>query len=295
MQQYVLKLLIFAILNLLVQLYIIIMLTQNKSISEIQSQECLEIYSKLKIYMDQIFVQIIDDKNSNQIQLKSLCQQLQIMRNIINNLNTCRFSSKRELYYQNLYIFENQEQVNKIIQQISYQLQVRRKQLKIVSASKGLVCGALQIETSEMILDLCSLAFQGKGMNITEFMDECIMNITGKTILVVEKETVYFRILQEQNIQLLKQIVLITGKGYPCVATKCFIKLLQTMHPQIPICYLGDHDPHGFQIYLYYKYGNEVSKYEYNNIPQMTLIKLEKPQRDLPINSIRLRCSCKCP
>ena len=39
------------------------------------------------------------------------------------------------------------------------------------------------------------------------------------------------------------------------------------MYPQIPIYYLGDHDPHGFQIYLYYKYGNEITKYEYNNIP----------------------------
>lgn len=55
-------------------------------------------------------------------------------------------------------------------------------------------------------------------MNITEFMDEWdVMKVTGKYILVVEKETIYQRILDEEI--MLDDFVIITGKGYPCYST----------------------------------------------------------------------------
>jgi len=41
----------------------------------------------------------------------------------------------------------------------------------------------------------------------------------GKFILVVEKETVYFRLLEEADPRILSNCAIITGKGYPCHST----------------------------------------------------------------------------
>lgn len=46
-----------------------------------------------------------------------------------------------------------------------------------------------------------------------------MVEVYGKQILVVEKETIYFKLIEEQNEEFLASTVLITGKGYPCQAT----------------------------------------------------------------------------
>lgn len=79
-------------------------------------------------------------------------------------------------------------------------------------------------------------------------MDEWSPEIYGALILVVEKETIYFRLLNEKNEVFLKNTVLITGKGYPCHATKSFLRFISEMNPNVPVFYLGDMDPHGFDI-----------------------------------------------
>lgn len=48
-----------------------------------------------------------------------------------------------------------------------------------MSASKGLVCGALILKKNDIEIDLLSITFEGKGLNITEFMDEWIPIIYG--------------------------------------------------------------------------------------------------------------------
>jgi DNA topoisomerase VI subunit A len=72
--------------------------------------------------------------------------------------------------------------------------------------------------------------------------------VYGKFILVVEKETLYFRILDDHNRSFLENCAVITGKGYPCHATQSFLKLISISNPEKPIYYLGDLDPHGFDI-----------------------------------------------
>lgn len=68
--------------------------------------------------------------------------------------------------------------------------------------------------------------------------------------MIVEKETIYFHLINEKNIDFFQNVVLITGKGYPCNATKYFIKYLSINNPQIPIYYFGDYDPHGYDILI---------------------------------------------
>jgi len=56
------------------------------------------------------------------------------------------FVTKREIYYKNVKLFEAQHNCDEIVNWISFTLRMPRKQLRIVSASKGLVFGAVTMQ-----------------------------------------------------------------------------------------------------------------------------------------------------
>ncbi|CAD8136325.1 unnamed protein product [Paramecium octaurelia] len=233
-------------------------------------KEPSEIIDVFRNHLDKI-LDIIINKNSTQElkfqSLKELCHYLIVMRVSLDGILNDSYHTKREIFYMNQNIFQKQENLNLVIKQFSHNIQIQRKQLHIISASKGLVCGSLILRKQDIELDLLQLTSQGKGLNITEFMDEWQPEIYGKWILVVEKETVYFHLINEMHQEFLQNTVLITGKGYPCYATKSFIKYLSLMNPYIPVYYFGDMDPHGYDILQQYAFGNAYTSHELNNIP----------------------------
>jgi len=52
-------------------------------------------------------------------------------------------------------------------------------------------------------------------------------------------------------------VLLVTGKGYPCLATREFLVALLR---QFDLSFYGlfDYDPYGIEIYSVYKYGSKV-------------------------------------
>lgn len=46
-------------------------------------------------------------------------------------------------------------------------------------------------------------------------------------------------------------MVLVTGRGFPDLATRAFLKRIETLS-NAPLLFLGDFDPHGYLIYLTY-------------------------------------------
>ena len=96
--------------------------------------------------------------------------------------------------------------MNSLVKRLSFLLQVPRRMLNIVSASKGLCAGAIMLRNNNdhIEMDVGYLSSSGKGLNISEFMDSWDeMIVYGSYILVVEKETVYFRLLNEGNMEFL--------------------------------------------------------------------------------------------
>ena len=79
-------------------------------------------------------------------------------------------------------------------------------------------------------------------------------------VLLIEKETVFRNIVDCSTIieKAVGTFVSITGKGYPCISTKQFLKLVSLKYPNIPIFGLFDCDPYGMDIYFVYKYGSRV-------------------------------------
>ena len=78
-----------------------------------------------------------------------------------------------------------------------------------------------------------------------------------KFILIVEDEstkTEAVRIFERD-----KNCIILTGSGYPDFATRRFAKRLSKEFPHIPMVCLTDCNPHGYHIYLLYKYNCKTS------------------------------------
>ncbi|VDM35142.1 unnamed protein product [Hydatigera taeniaeformis] len=78
----------------------------------------------------------------------------------------------------------------------------------------------------------------------------------AKFILIIEKDATFQTIMLSGFYADFQPCLLITSKGYPDLATRSFLCTLYQKHPNLPMFALVDADPHGFGIYLTYKYGS---------------------------------------
>lgn len=87
----------------------------------------------------------------------------------------------------------------------------------------------------------------------------CIVSV-AKYVLVVEKETVFQR-LANDNFCDRNHCIVITGRGYPDVPTRRFLRYLVDQL-QLPAYCLVDSDPYGFDILTTYKFGSMTMAYD---------------------------------
>ena len=77
-------------------------------------------------------------------------------------------------------------------------------------------------------------------------------------VLVVEKDAVFQRLLEERILSKFPGLVMVTGKGVPDLATRQLVHLLSV---SLPVLIITDCDPYGLEIFLTYKYGSLASCY----------------------------------
>lgn len=86
------------------------------------------------------------------------------------------------------------------------------------------------------------------------------MSIQADFILVVEKDTVFRKLVQEQ-FPAWARCVMITGRGVPDLATRQFLAVLHAKFP-LPMLCLTDADFFGHRIFTTYKYGSPALLHE---------------------------------
>lgn len=126
---------------------------------------------------------------------------------IKDNLEEDNLSTKRDLYYQDVELFENQKVVDSTINSIAAYMEVERLELNIAASPKGLVYGDLIIFTNSG--RTVEISRNNGPSTIPLMLDEPLIRISegfdAKCILVVEKEAV-FRELSES----LPNVILLT-------------------------------------------------------------------------------------
>lgn len=146
-------------------------------------------------------------------------------------------------------------------------LKVPRFQLGIACSSKGLVSGPLLISTRgqgcssredgmvSCVSRRCPQGFSITG-NIKDILEmKFVCHATH--IVIVEKDTVFQRLIAYSEEEMLRGVLLVTAKGFPDVATRMFVWRIRQMHPHIPIVGIVDWNPSGASIMSLYRYGSD--------------------------------------
>lgn len=164
--------------------------------------------------------------------------------------------TKREVFYQFESLFKTQATLDDALDRVARTLAVPRRELRIDAAGKGLYFGSISLQGDVA----CQTIEKARTIPTDTFEIERAEGF----VLVVEKEAIFQRILEDYQDHLqasLGPFIVITGKGYPCMATRRLVAVLGERW-KLPVMVLVDFDPYGFEIALQYKIGSKViSKY----------------------------------
>ncbi|KAJ4483485.1 topoisomerase acting in meiosis [Lentinula aciculospora] len=174
--------------------------------------------------------------------------------------------TKRDIYYRDVPLFKDQRVVDTIVDDVAASLKLERSDLNVRATSKGIFCGStfsIYLSSGNVIHGNDSEAsLIPAGEDVETFnVDEDLA-----WVLIVEKDAVFQTLchLNASNHPLLPgKGLLITGKGYPDMATRHLVKTLSDSLPQtIPIMALVDGDPYGLDILSVYKHGSSRLRHE---------------------------------
>ncbi|KAI5918868.1 Spo11/DNA topoisomerase VI subunit A [Camillea tinctor] len=173
--------------------------------------------------------------------------------------------TKRNIYYQNPELFGSQAYVDKLVDDIAFTFGVGRDALNIVAACKGLLAGVMSISMKDSSIQNYSLDPNGTLVPDVKAIDY-IDAASVKWVLVVEKEATFRGLVASRYFESSRAGpgAIITGKGYPDLATRQFLNLLHTVLPQLPFYALVDFDPDGLAIMRTYKCGSLALGHEEN-------------------------------
>ncbi|KAG0163506.1 endodeoxyribonuclease [Apophysomyces sp. BC1015] len=204
--------------------------------------------------------------------------------------------TKREVFYKDVELFENQTVVDKIIDDICCHYNVPRFSLNITAASRGLIYGPAKITLKNSRVIDCTVGpndlnddncIDEQGFLIPAVNQIEQIECASEVIIIVEKEASFRQIVSAGfRRSSINHCLFITGRGYPVrvqydIATRHMVKYLATQYPQTPILALVDNDPYGLDIYSVYKWGSQAQAFDQANlaVPQIQLLGLTHQDR----------------
>nr|SVE91275.1 EOG090X09ZG [Daphnia sinensis] len=188
-------------------------------------------------------------------------------------LRTNTTSTKRDIYYEDVSIWGNQPVLDSTVTQMTRLLNIPRRCLNIGATSKGLVAGSLNFLDGDGKLVDCQ---SPTGILIPNDVEK-LSQFRSKAfhILLVEKDSTFQKLIDDKIESFIGECILITGKGYPDVNTRRFLRRLWD-ELQLPALALVDADPHGISILAVYRFGSQnLEDIEHLSTPQLRFIGLQ--------------------
>ncbi|KAL4359938.1 hypothetical protein AHAS_Ahas08G0127400 [Arachis hypogaea] len=171
--------------------------------------------------------------------------------------------TKRDLFYTDVKLFQDQIQSDMVLDDVSCMLGCTRSSLNVVAAEKGVVVGRLIFSDNGDMIDCTKMGMGGKAIppNIDRVGD---MQSDALFILLVEKDAAYMRLAEDRFYNRFPCII-VTAKGQPDVATRLFLKKMK-MELKLPVLALVDSDPYGLKILSVYGCGSKNMSYDSANL-----------------------------
>ncbi|XP_076547715.1 meiotic W68 [Osmia lignaria lignaria] len=166
-------------------------------------------------------------------------------------------ATRRSLYYdlkteKTSSLSLGQGHVDRAVNHVANLLNCAPWELNILPTSKGLAAGELTLTLIDNRSIDCSVP---GGALIPQIVSNVTsVRTTAKMVLVVEKDAVFQKLLEDDCTGSLN-CILLTGKGYPDVATRMLVKLLAEKLG-LPVYVVVDADPFGVDIMCVYRFGS---------------------------------------
>ncbi|CAO2824230.1 unnamed protein product [Amaranthus hypochondriacus] len=171
--------------------------------------------------------------------------------------------TKRDLFYTDVKLFQDQSQSDAVLDDVSCILGCTRSSLNVVASEKGVVVGRLIFSDNGDMIDCTKMGVGGKAIppNIDRVGD---MNSDALFVLLVEKDAAFMRLAEDRFYNRFPCII-ITAKGQPDVATRLFLRKLK-LELNLPVLALVDSDPYGLKILSVYGCGSKNMSYDSANL-----------------------------
>lgn len=197
-------------------------------------------------------------KDCHTSRLNALLRVLLVVQQLLQQNKHC---SKRDIYYMYPSIFVEVAVVDRAINDICVLFKCSRHNLNVVPVVKGLVMGWIRFLEGEKKVYCITNVNAAFSIPVSIEAIKDVISV-AQYILVVEKETVFQRLANDKFCERNRCIV-ITGRGYPDIPTRRFLRyLVEQLH--LPAYCLVDSDPHGFDILATYKFGSLQLAYDAN-------------------------------
>jgi meiotic recombination protein SPO11 len=146
-------------------------------------------------------------------------------------------------------------EVNAAIQDCVALLSVPRVCLGVTCASRGAVAGRLHLKEDNAWRDLGATQRGHAIPGDMAWVANAALRSDAAYILVVEKDAVFNRLLQERACERLGAVML-TARGQPDLASRAMLARLAALRPDAPVLGLVDWNPSGLLILSTFKLGS---------------------------------------
>ena len=198
--------------------------------------------------------------------------------------------TKRDLFYTDVKLFQDQVQSDTVLDDVSCMLGCTRSSLNVVASEKGVVVGRLLFTEDGDRIDCTKMGVGGKAIppNIDKVGD---MESDALFILLVEKDAAFMRLAEDRFYNRFP-CVIVTAKGQPDVATRLFLKKMKR-DLKLPVLGLVDSDPYGLKILSVYMSGSKNMSYDSCNLTTPDIKWLGVRPSDL--NKYKIPEQCRLP
>ncbi|KAJ7902129.1 topoisomerase acting in meiosis [Mycena olivaceomarginata] len=179
-------------------------------------------------------------------------------------------ATKRDMYYKDVALFKKQNVVDNLVDDLAATFEIDRADLNVRATSKGLVCGSgltIHLNSGESVH---ATDTEGALIPAGEDIETFTVAEDVGWVLIVEKDAIFqtlCRVRFASHPALPGRGLIITGKGYPDVATRQLVATLSAFLPRrIPLLGLVDGDPYGIDILAVYKYGSRAMAHEVDKL-----------------------------
>ncbi|VUZ98882.1 meiotic recombination protein SPO11, putative [Plasmodium vivax] len=268
-------------------------------------RDSVDVTTLLEKYTLNFLTSLLENKKQKNVLSKGKILEMArlfcIIEIVSKNLKDNMHSTLRQIFYTNPQLFISQKVSNVTIGKLTKIVKIPRELLNIYNSPKGIIRGNvfLREKNSSPWVD-CMSIFETRGHLICPFgVSDIKISPDVKYVLIVEKETIFFRLLQSDFISNYGPCIMITARGFPDLNTRQLLYEIRRCNAGLKIFCLTDYDAYGLSIAFTYTSKMESKVYYVDDvsIDNLCWLNLFPPEeglqkkvlKDIDISKLTLR------